>query len=222
MKIHLERLSLLRAVLWVGARRTGCNAMHASAGGPGERHGFLPGAAGCTENQSAAHFRPACWCARQYNHRLALTWDLGKARLWRWTANACSFIKQVESYNKAASGRPNGSRLSRLFSSSKLTPPQPAALATPSAPALTLDDILVNQSVSCFAACRCRDVSGAIRIGCTCTGCASSTQQRSTRHRCMHNPPYFCQCNRRGSSRVLCPLNLPLSPPCRTRFRHRC
>lgn len=54
---------------------------------------------------------------------------------------------QVESFNKAMSGRPSGTRLSRLFSGSKLTPPSAAALSSPSQQAMSLDDMLLSQPV---------------------------------------------------------------------------
>lgn len=55
---------------------------------------------------------------------------------------------QVESFNKAMSARPSGSRLSRLFSGSKMTPPGSAAQASPSPQMMSLDDMLLSQPVS--------------------------------------------------------------------------
>lgn len=54
---------------------------------------------------------------------------------------------QVDSFNKAMSARPSGSRLSRLFSGSKLSPPSSAGQASLGPQTLSLDDMLLSQPV---------------------------------------------------------------------------
>ena len=53
----------------------------------------------------------------------------------------------MDSFNKAMSARSGGSRLSRLFSGSKMMPPSPAAQASPTPHMLSLDDMLLSQPV---------------------------------------------------------------------------